>query len=242
MCKNITKTYVVAYINTMSKIGKLFKKRRYFLVKFLIIIVVIVLLVVGLLAYVRGNIMPAILTMSEASVKVMAVNAINNAAHMVIDSEMTYDDFVIIQKDANDKIQFVQANTIKINRLTRDLANLCQSNIEKIEHQSVQIPLGAFTGSVVLSDLGPPVNIALLPIGSVQCDFTSFFEQVGINQTRHSIYVNIKTTISLVLPISSVPVNISTAILVCENIIVGEVPQFYFNGSSSYGKLHLSPN
>ena len=126
--------------------------------------------------------------------------------------------------------------------LTRDLENLCQSNIEKIDHQSVQIPLGAFTGSVVLSDLGPPVNIALLPIGSVQCDFTSFFEQVGINQTRHSIYVNIKTTISLVLPISSVPVNISTAILVCENIIVGEVPQFYFNGSNSYGKLHLSPN
>ena len=226
----------------MGKLGKAVKKKRYFLLKFFIVIVIIVLLFVGLLAYVRGNIMPAILTMSEASVKVMAVNAINNAAHMVVDSELSYDDFVIIQKDSNEKIQFVQANTIKINRLTRDLANLCQSNIEKIGHQSVQIPLGAFTGSVVLSDLGPPVNIALLPIGSVQCDFTSFFVFVGINQTRHSIYVNIKTTISLVLPISSVPVNISTAILVCENVIVGEVPQFYFNGNGSYGKLKLSPS
>lgn len=226
----------------MSKEGKVLKKRRHLLIKFLIVIVVIVLFFVGLLAYIRGNIMPAILTMSEASVKVMAVNAINNAAHIVVDSEISYDDFVIIQKDSNEKIQFVQANTIKINRLTRDLANLCQSNIEKIGQQSVQIPLGAFTGSVVLSDFGPPVNIALLPIGSVQCDFTSFFEQVGINQTRHSIYINIKTTISLVLPISSVPVNISTAILVCENVIVGEVPEFYFNGSGSYGKLKLSPS
>ncbi len=226
----------------MSKVGNVVKRRRHFLLKFFIIIVVIVLLFVGLLAYIRGNIMPAILTMSEASVKVMAVNAINNAAHIVVDSEVSYEDFVIIQKDSNEKIQFVQANTIKINRLTRDLANLCQSNIEKIGQQSVQIPLGAFTGSVVLSDLGPPVNIALLPIGSVQCDFTSFFEQVGINQTRHSIYINIKTTISLVLPISSVPVNISTAILVCENVIVGEVPEFYFNGSGSYGKLKLSPS
>lgn len=200
------------------------------------------LIAVGVIAYIRGNVMPAILTMSEASVKVMAVNAINNAAHIVIDSEMSYDDFVIIQKDTEGKIQFVQANTTKINRLTRDLANLCQSNIEKIEQQSVQIPLGAFTGSVVLSDFGPPVNIALLPIGSVQCDFTSFFEQVGINQTRHSIYVNIKTTISLVLPILSVPVNISTAILIFENIIVGEVPEFYFNGGGSFGKLNLAPN
>lgn len=226
----------------MEKNVKIKNKKRHLIIKILIAVFVIVFLVIGFLAYVRGNIMPAILTMSESSVKVMAVNAINNAAHMVVDSEMDYEDFVIIQKDKDDKIQFVQANTIKINRLTRDLANLCQSNIEKIEAQSVQIPLGAFTGSVVLSDMGPPVNIALLPIGSVQCDFTSFFEQVGINQTRHSIYVNIKTTISLVLPISSVPVNISTAILVCENVIVGEVPEFYFNGSGSYGKLSLSPN
>lgn len=231
-----------AYINIMNKKGRTLSRKRKFILRFFIIIVLIVILVVSLIAYIRGNIMPAILTMSEAEVKVMAVNAINNAAHMVIDSDMQYDDFVIIQKDANDKIQFVQSNTIKINRLTRDLANLCQSNIEKIEQHYVQIPLGAFTGSVILSDLGPPVNIALLPIGSVQCDFTSFFEQVGINQTRHSIYVNIKTTISLVLPISSVPVNISTAILVCENVIVGEVPEFYFNGSGSFGKLHLSPS
>lgn len=225
----------------MSKIGKMSKKRRHLFFKIFVVLVVIVLLGVGLIAYIRSNIMPAILTMSEASVKVMAVNAINNAAHIVVDSEMSYDDFVIIQKDKDDKIQFVQANTTKINRLTRDLANLCQSNIEKIEQQKVQIPLGAFTGSVVLSDFGPQVDIALLPIGSVQCDFTSFFEQVGINQTRHSIYINIKTTISLVLPISSVPVNISTAILVCENIIVGEVPEFYFNNGSSNGKLQLSP-
>lgn len=231
-----------AYINIMNKKGRTLSRKRKFILKFFIIIVLIVILVVSLITYIRGNIMPAILTMSEAEVKVMAVNAINNAAHMVIDSDMQYDDFVIIQKDANDKIQFVQSNTIKINRLTRDLANLCQSNIEKIEQHYVQIPLGAFTGSVILSDFGPPVNIALLPIGSVQCDFTSFFEQVGINQTRHSIYVNIKTTISLVLPISSVPVNISTAILVCENVIVGEVPEFYFNGSGSFGKLHLSPS
>lgn len=231
-----------AYNKIMAKSEKCQKRKRHILLKIFAVFILIAVLVVVLLAYVRGNIMPAILTMSEASVKVMAVNAINNAAHIVVDSEIDYEDFVIIQKDNNDKIQFVQANTIKINRLTRDLANLCQSNIEKIEAQSVQIPLGAFTGSVVLSDMGPPVNIALLPIGSVQCDFTSFFEQVGINQTRHSIYINIKTTISLVLPISSVPVNISTAILVCENIIVGEVPEFYFNGSGSHGKLNLSPS
>ena len=156
----------------------------------------------------------------------MAVNAINNAAHMVIDSDMSYDDFVIIQKDANccgniyrhawdwqnkwnccfyvyintvsclvdafviiqkdanDKIQFVQSNTVKINRLTRDLANLCQSNIEKIEQQSIQIPLGAFTGSVIMSDLGPPVNIALLPIHPLNKQCWRFLDKLGMTRYR----------------------------------------------------------
>lgn len=226
----------------MGKIKKLLKKRRYLLVKIIVVIVIIIILFVSLVSYFKGNILPVVLTMSEATVKVCAVNAINNATHMVIDSTMTYEDFVSITKDENGKIQLIQANMVKINRLTRDLANLCQANIEKIGIDNVEIPLGAFTGAMSLSDIGPPVKIALLPIGSVQCDFTSLFEEVGINQTRHSIYINVKTTISLVLPVSSVPVNISTAILVCDNILVGEVPKVYFENNGSMGQLDLSPS
>lgn len=226
----------------MGRLGKTLKKRNYLLVKLIVVIVIITILFVSLVSYFKGNILPVVLTMSEATVKVMAVNAINNASHMIIDSEMSYEDFVTIVKDKDEKIQLIQANMVKINRLTRDLANLSQSNIEKIDVDYVEIPLGAFTGAVSLSDVGPPIKIGLLPIGSVQCDFTSLFEEVGINQTRHSIYINIKTTISLVLPVSSVPVNIVTAVLVCDNIIVGEVPQVYLSNNGSKGQLDLSPS
>lgn len=226
----------------MSKILNALKKRNHLLLKLIILIVIITIFTIAIISYFKGNVLPIVLTLSESKVKVMAVNAINNASHIIIDSETTYDDFVKIVKDKNDKIQLVQANTVKINRLTRDLANLCQSNIEKIEAQNIGLPLGAFTGSIVLSDYGPIIDIPLLPVGSVQCDFTSLFEEVGINQTRHSIYVNIKTTISLVLPVSSVPVNISTAILICDNIIVGEVPQVYFDSQNANGRLDLSPS
>ena len=125
--------------------------------------------------------------------------------------------------------------------MTRDLANLGQSNVEKIEAKSVSLPLGAFTGSLMLSDVGPDVELPLLPIGTVLCDFSSIFEEVGINQTRHSIYININTTIALVLPISSVPVNITTVVLVCDNIIIGEVPEFYLNSGNNGGNLDLLP-
>lgn len=224
----------------MKKKGRLSRKKRIF-IKLLIVAVVLAIVATTVFSYFKGNILPVVLTMSEATVKELAVNAINSATHMVLDEKLPYDDFVTITKDNEGKIELLQMNTVKINRLTRDLANLCQANIERIEEQTIQLPIGAFTGSVVLSGFGPNIDIALMPIGSVMCDFVSIFEEVGINQTRHSIYININTSISLVLPVSSVPVNTCTTVLVCDNIIVGDVPNFYVSGANGNKLLDLLP-
>ncbi len=185
------------------------------------------------MSYFKGNILPVISTMSEATVRALAVNAINNASHTVIDESIDYSELVKIDKDENGNINLIQANTVRINRLARDLANMSEKNIEEIKEQTIELPIGAFTGSAVLSGVGPVVNVSLLPIGNVTCDFVSSFDDVGINQTKHSIYIYINTTISIVLPVSSVPVSVSTSILVVENIIVGKVPDVYLNMSSS---------
>lgn len=224
----------------MKKKKRMSRKKR-ILIKLLIVAVVLAIVATAVVSYFKGNILPVVLTMSEATVKELAVNAINSATHMVLDEKLPYDDFVTITKDNEGKIELLQMNTVKINRLTRDLANLCQANIERIEEQTIKLPIGAFTGSVVLSGVGPNIDIALMPIGSVMCDFVSIFEEVGINQTRHSIYININTSISLVLPVSSVPVNTCTTVLVCDNIIVGDVPNFYVSGGNGNKLLDLLP-
>lgn len=217
------------------------KRKRRLWLKIIIILIILVVGFVLCASYFKGNILPVVLTMSEATIKAMAVNAINSAANMVISNDLKYEEMVNIVKDGEGRIQMVQANTVKINRIARELATLSQTNIELITEQSLELPLGAFTGSVTMAGWGPAVKIELLPIGSVQCEFISVFEEVGINQTRHGIYVNINSCISLVLPVSSVPVNTTTTILVCENIIVGEVPQFYLSSGGGSSLIDLIP-
>lgn len=219
---------------------RVFKKRK-ILLKLLIIVVIFVIAAVSLMSYFKGNILPVISTMSEATVRALAVNAINNASHTVIDESIDYSELVKIDKDENGNINMIQANTVRINRLARDLANMSEKNIEEIKEQTIALPIGAFTGSAVLSGVGPVVNVSLLPIGNVTCDFVSSFDNVGINQTKHSIYIYINTTISIVLPVSSVPVSVSTSILVVENIIVGKVPDVYLNMSNSSSPINLIP-
>lgn len=220
---------------------KVVRKKRIIL-KLLIIIAVIAIVIVSMISYFKGNIIPVIATMSEATVRSLAVTAINNASHIVIDETLDYASLVHIERDDNGDIKLIQANTVKINRLARDLANLAEKNVEDIKAQTISLPIGAFTGSVVLAGMGPAVDVELLPIGSVTCDFVSNFEEVGINQTKHSIYINVNTVISIILPVSSLPVSVTTSVLVVENIIVGDVPDVYLNASNNGSKLDLIPN
>lgn len=201
--------------------------------KIVFVIVIIVLITVAFFYHSRQNIIPIVVEMSESTIQNYTVNAINAAAHMVIDETLNYEEMINIVRDNDGKITMIQANTVRINRLARDLANLAQSNIEMIMEQTISLPLGIITGSIVLAGYGPPIDIKLLPVGSVICNFVSVFESVGINQTRHSIYIDVATTISLVLPIFTVPVTNNTAVLVCESIIIGDVPEVYIAGAMS---------
>ena len=53
------------------------------------------------------------------------------------------------------------------------------------------------------------------------------FESAGINQTRHKIYLSLRTTVRLVIPSGARQVSLGSQVLIAESIIVGEVPQSY---------------
>ena len=59
------------------------------------------------------------------------------------------------------------------------------------------------------------------------CDFSSEFKSVGINQIKHSIYLNVVADISIVMPSRTQNLEVSTDILVGEFIIVGSIPEVY---------------
>lgn len=202
-------------------------------IKIVVVLLIITLGALGITKYTRSNIEPVIKELSSSTIQNYCVNAVNNAAHMVIDEKLSYQEMVNIVKNNNGEIELIQANTVKINRLARDLANLAQANVELIEDQIISLPMGVLTGSYVLSGYGPPIDIRLTPVGSVEVNFVSIFDSVGINQTRHSIYMNVDSTISIVLPISTIPVKMTTAVLVCENVIIGKVPEVYIGNTGN---------
>ena len=189
--------------------------------------------------HVRRNVTPVILAMSRSEIESQTVNAVNSAAHIVIGADMDYGDLVNVAYDNEGNVRLLSPDSVKLNRLARDLQNMSQNNIEMIAEQYVYIPLGAFSGSILLSGIGPKIPVKMLPIGSVSSEYYSIFENVGINQTRHSIYINVRANVSPVLPIYSEAVEAVVSVLVCENVIIGKIPDVYVNGENGTNYLDL---
>ena len=70
---------------------------------------------------------------------------------------------------------------------------------------------------------------------------TSGFEEAGINQTNHKLYLTVCSNVSVILPLENKVVDTQTQILIAESIIVGKIPDTYLNSPSTDEMYNLIP-
>ena len=225
-------------VEILKKIKSKMTKKQKLFVYFCVFFFVIFLI----LNYLNRNVNPIIIAVSEAKVGALSVKAVNTAIEEITSDANLYSNLIKIEYNSNNEIVFIQANSIAINSLTRQLATKVQTNLDSMGTSGVQIPIGSFSGLTVLNGIGPKVTIRLIPVGSINCSFISEFETAGINQTNHKIYVNIETRVNLVLPLASKYITRTTQMLICDNIIIGKVPDTYLYTNSLDDALNLVPD
>lgn len=123
----------------------------------------------------------------------------------------------------------IVANIFTINEITSDIAINIQKALNNYEDTEVKISLGSFTGSKLFSSIGPNVNIGLSSVGKVNTDLRSEFISQGMNQTIHRVYLQIDCDVDILTPYESIATNVSNQVLLVENVIIGEIPENYFN-------------
>ena len=187
------------------------------------------------------NINPVIMDTVELKSRALATRAMNSSIADVVMGSIVYDDLVSIVSDEFGNISMIQANSLEINNLTKDLAICCEEKISEFGQMGVSIPVGTFTGIPLLVGRGPRLKVKMTPIGSVFCKFVSHFESAGINQTVHKIYVNIKANVGVVMPLSSRSFVAEQEVLISESVIVGQVPEVYLYSDTLDTLLNFVP-
>ena len=170
---------------------------------------------------------PIVANYSQAKIEAMTVKAVNRAISQVV-SAGAYRELTIVNYGGDGKITGISANMLQINGLSSDIALVSQNFLELFATQGIDIPVGTFSGMPILTGKGPNVHLRIVPVGSVNCQFTSEFVGAGINQTHHRIVLRVRTAVNLIMPLGSRSVASEIEVLLCDNVIVGEVPEFMF--------------
>lgn len=88
---------------------------------------------------------------------------------------------------------------------------------------------GSFTGFKLLAGRGAGVKITISSIGDVETDLRSEFTSQGINQTLHRVYLQVKCNVNILTPFDNIEREITNQVLLVENVIVGNIPNSYYN-------------
>lgn len=172
----------------------------------------------------------SVLEISEYKTKSIINNAVSNAVNESFPESINYEDIVIINRDEYNRVKSIQTDIVRLNRIFANLSLDIQENLSELKDQRISIPLGVIFGNSLFSAEGPRIKVKVIPSGSVETDFKSEFTSAGINQTRHRIYLEVKTKVGIVIPFTKKDTEIVTCIPVAETVIIGDVP-IYYRGS-----------
>ena len=194
-----------------------------------IIVIASFLVIIYAFIFVDQQVRPTIQALSEVEARIIGAQGINNGVSKALKYGVDYNNLIKVMKDDQGNITLMQADTIAINILAAKIISSIQEEMEAVETKILKIPMGNVVGSQLLANHGPKLEIEIIPIGSVEADFYTEFEQAGINQTIHRIYIAINTKVQVIVPLSSDVVEITSNVPIAETVIVGEVPNFYMN-------------
>ncbi len=205
--------------------------------KFAVVIIILALTIIVPFSIVESSLKPTILAVARANAEQSAVRAIQDAVNEKVAKSVEYKDLIFIRTDNRGRVVLMQANTIKINSLAADTVLDIQKSLSKLEGKVIPIPVGQVLKSQLLAAYGPKIKVTLVPIGTVKVKVVDDFQQAGINQTRHRLYLNIYGKVKIIIPLTSDYVEVASQVPIAETIIVGEVPQTYLNLDLGKGQL-----
>ena len=171
---------------------------------------------------------PVFETLCEDEAKSIAT-IISNQESTKAMNKYQYEELYTIEKDESGNIVIIKSNVVPINNMISDLAEGIQNRFNEKGNTEIQIPIGNLLGSYYFSGVGPSIPAKVRLSGTLDNEVKSEFIAKGINQTLHRIYVNFECYVKIVTPIKTFQKKIINQVIVAEHIIVGNIPNSYYN-------------
>ncbi len=193
-------------------------------------ITLIIIFIFFFITILNSLIKPFIQTTSTSKAKTVASEIINQVVlEELSKNSENYSELIHVDRDNNNNILSIQTDSIKINQLKSNITSCIQIKLSNYQEYELNLPLGTLINSEFFTGKGPNIPIKIALSGNIKTDITSNFTEAGINQTKHQIYLNVTSNITVIMPGYNNCTEVNTNLIIAETIIVGSVPQVFAN-------------
>lgn len=197
---------------------------------------VLLIIAIGFLLLFRKRYNEPIRELSETQIMNATSDLINDAIDQQIEAgDIHYDRIVYFEKDLNGRITALKTNMSEVNRLKTCTLNIINDEILTLDTSDIGVPLGSIFLPELFSGRGPIIPVQIISIRNSDAYFTSNFTQAGINQTLHQLSMSVLVDVSVLVLGQTASFTVTSEVVVAETIIVGDVPDTFFQTGGNYG-------
>jgi len=198
------------------------------------ILIIFALFMLQSFIYIENHLRPILMSIAQARVKQIATNAVNDAISKKIAQNTNFEDLIKFEIDDQGKIRAAIFNYSEYARIVGETTARVEGTLNDLEALQEKIKLGAAFNSDILADLGPSIPITIVPMGSVQVNPRTIYQNAGINVVIMTVLMDIRAEVQVVIPFVTAPTVITSSVPIAQTQIFGEVPQFYYDGKGTY--------
>ena len=202
------------------------KQRRYYRHRGAVVFRITCVLIIGLIGILLldAKLRPAVYDLVALEACALSSKTVNSAVEKTLSEKApSYAETVTVTYGESG-ISGITTDVIKMNLFKSQVSNEIDSAFDENKSTDIAVSLGSASGIALFSGWGPYVDIPISFSSSTKSDFENVFTSAGINQTQHSIMLNVETTVMLTLPGKRITETVATSFCVAQTVIVGSVP------------------
>lgn len=174
---------------------------------------------------------PALYDLAALEAYAISSKTVNSAVEKILSGNApSYSEIVNINFTDNNTVTGITTDIVKLNLFKSQVTNAIDAEFNKKERTEVTVSMGTASGIALFSGFGPYIDVDIGFSSSTQSDFENIFTSAGINQTQHSVMLNIKTTVMLTMAGKRIPQTVETSFCIAQTVIVGSVPNVMVEG------------
>ncbi|MCL6516496.1 sporulation protein YunB [Alicyclobacillus sp.] len=180
-----------------------------------------------------------------AAAQAVAVRAATEALNAAVTEEMVAGNGVsrvlVVDERDDHGVRVAHFDFTEVARVQTEATERAEGHLRALSSETLRLPVAQAVGGLVLTNVGLTLPVRVYMMGTAHTSVSAEVRSVGVNQTVHTLYLDLAADVQAVAPLVTAPAHVKTRVLLAYIVLNGDVPGSYWGASGGGGAVQPAP-